>query len=629
MAGMMTKEEIHNERLDALARVFMRVNRVLSGGDVECTVVRGNLATVNAPAWNDGTLVTFNGDMIGNVTDIDDIIKVTGLNYHELSHIMFTPRVTTKMRKKVIDNGWHTAFNILEDQRIETLMTGMFKATEPYFVATFMSFCVRDEKSWETNHLLAHGRRYLSKKVRDEFARRFERQDLVQQSADIIDEYRMLSFRGSSGAQSFDKNERRGLVLIEEFNNLLNQINQQPGDPFGHVMRGEIDSGGEPVTKEEQQEASEWAEWYEDSDNDAEEGEGGKGKSDADEGDDESESDGSGDGDSEDGDDDGDESDGQGGSGQSGDSADDEEPEESTSPGGYTPGSGKAHKPTKGEFRDLLREEQEKAKQNEDVQREAKNTQSQIVHGDGKILPKVDMASYSERPADAKAMTTTSKFRKELERLRADLDPGWHTHKSSGRLNMKRAMNGSDIDTVFDVWDTGVHDATDIEAVLACDYSGSMAGSMDAACEAMWIIKRSLESVNGDVTVFGFSDDSVTLYDREQKALPNKYRRIGSAGGTDPTFAIEEGFRILANSRRQHKMFIFVTDGAWNYYGDHIDRMRKHGVTTACAYIGRYAGYQFADSYNGCEFGLNIQNPFDLVPFARRLVVSIMKNQKG
>lgn len=623
--ALLNYAEQQRERLDSMARVFRRVNRVLAAQDVECEVDHAD--TIPAPAWSDGRTVTFNAMRIGDVTSVDDIIKLTGVNYHELSHIMFTPRAGTDYRNRVISGGYMTAFNILEDQRIETLMTGMFKATAPYFVTMFMNYCVAEESSWDTNFILAHGRRYLSQEVRDEFRKRFEKPEIADELADIIDEYRLLYFPHKA-------NEKRAYELVKRFAELLNQVSQQPGDPFGHMVRGEKDQQGTAVSQAESKEAAEWAEWYEDN-----EDEGGSGSGDGD--DEDAEGDGGDQGDSS-GDDDGDGS-GSGDAGSEGSGSEDGEGsdsdgagegeggEEGKTPGkGYSPGSGKHSAPSI--LRDILKKELSKATQNEDVQKDTKDRQKQIVKGDGDYTPKLDMTRYRLKQVDPQSLTVMSKFAKELERIRVDLDPGWHTHQSTGRLNMKRAMGGGDIDSVFDVWDDGKNDATDIEVVLAVDYSGSMQGQMVQACETMWIIKRALERIGADVTVFAFSDQSYTIYTKHENADSNKARIIGVGGGTNPSGAVQEGLRILGNSKRKAKAFIFVTDGAWGGSSEQtIKRMNSYGVITALAYIGRSGYYGYggsSSSNNGCTFGVDINNAFDLVPFARRLVVEMMKKKK-
>src|SRR5690606_29089197 len=146
------------QRLETMARVFTRIDRTLSGMEVSCHV--GDAPSM-APAWSDGKHITFNARAIGDVTNIDDIIKLNGLNYHELSHILYTPRAHEPFTKKILNEGLFPVFNILEDQRIETLFTGMYPGTRPYFVMTFMKYCLAEPNMLPEVFPLAWGRRYL------------------------------------------------------------------------------------------------------------------------------------------------------------------------------------------------------------------------------------------------------------------------------------------------------------------------------------------------------------------------------------------------------------------------------------------------------------------------------------
>jgi len=146
----MTKELVRGEsarrRIEAMARLFTKSDSVLAGSHIN-VVVYDKPNGIQAPSWTDGKTITFNRALIGDVADVDDIIRVTGLNYHELAHVLYTPRPDRPIVQAVIAEGMNNAFNLLEDQRIETFLTAQYPSTIPYLVSTFMRFCLMHDKS--------------------------------------------------------------------------------------------------------------------------------------------------------------------------------------------------------------------------------------------------------------------------------------------------------------------------------------------------------------------------------------------------------------------------------------------------------------------------------------------------
>lgn len=635
---LLTPAERQYEMVARMARVFTRVNRVLTGEEIVCTTE--DQPHMHAPAWSDGRTVTFNTAHIGSVSSTDDIIKITGLNYHELSHIMFTPRQNTELTRKVIDQGHKQTYNILEDQRIETLLTAMYPATKPYFMTTFMRYCLSDQEQWKTVHVLARGRHYIPQNIRDQFEDRYERQEDVQAINDIIDEYRLLVFPTDSD---------RAFELIEAMSLLLNNITP-PSDPFGHAAgRPEVQKG-RPLGKRDQEDAKEWAEWYDDEDEEEEDESEGAGDGDDEDSEDfDSDSDGDAeDSDTEDGEDEkgrgkgkkaDDESDTEEGDGEGESDADsDEESESSTTESGGSGTSGPGASLDDDELAKALEEQVNNVEQSEQVQKEAKQKQSSIVEGDGDYERGLRRAKYVYNDVEPMTQNISKKFARELEKIRVDLDPGWKKHQASGRLNVARAMNADnlDLDTVFDQWTEGHNDRSDIECVLFIDSSGSMMGAeIKQACEAAWAIKKAMESIDASVTTLTFDSDCKMLYDRNDRAEVGRFRQVAATGGTYPTYAIQEAYRIFDASKRHTKIAIFVSDGGWSGGDDMVKRLNEFGVVTAHAYIGYMSPYASSqdstyEQYyrHNCKVFETINTASDLIPFARRVVTEVMKGMK-
>jgi uncharacterized protein YegL len=237
-----------------------------------------------------------------------------------------------------------------------------------------------------------------------------------------------------------------------------------------------------------------------------------------------------------------------------------------------------------------------------------------------------ERARYSEIMPDSVTVEASRSFGRELERLRASFEPAWDRYENAGRLSVGRYMRGDDFDTIFDQWNEGREDATDIECVIAIDNSGSMSGSKIAnANRAMYAIKRALDRIDASTTVLTFCDETHVLYRASEKSN-SQIRDAFSGGGTTPDEAIKYATKLLAESDRKIKIFFIITDGEW--YGnqdaneDAIKRMSQSGVLTAFAYIpeNNEEVVLTAERAHNCEIGAVVANPLDLITMARAIV---------
>ena len=206
--------------------------------------------------------------------------------------------------------------------------------------------------------------------------------------------------------------------------------------------------------------------------------------------------------------------------------------------------------------------------------------------------------SQQDTPVPPKLNVHVRKFKKELQRLVADADPAWETHKASGRVNVNRAMRGEDLDTLWDQWNEGKQDASSIEVVVLVDASTSMTSvGMKAASESAWVIKRSVESIGGEVTVMSYSNSAYTMQSKQQKASAGTYVYQPVISGTDPNEGLDQANLVMHYSTKKHKIVLILTDGVWQWGGsltdaeDKIEQLAKHGVITALGYIGTEAKY--------------------------------------
>ena len=596
-------------RLNALCRVYEQADRVLSGDPVIVNVAPDG----PAPAWSDGASITINASQIEDM-DLESLTQVNGLNYHELAHHLYTPRKGTDLMKWVLDNNYMQAMNMLEDQRIETLLVARYPSIAPYLTATVARWLAGTPEDAAGNYAVIRGRRYLPLELRQAFRDLFGAPELIPAITDIVDQYRVLAF---------PRDYAKAKELIQRFNDeVVKDMGIPPAGTNGCTSRDPVSKGRPEPGKAQERDA--------------------------------------------------------GKAGNMGTKEPDWTPRKSleqpaSEPGesntntpppprvfntveealaareqaqqsNDTPGldAGEGHVASTGGIPDNINEMLNNIIQDvldrKDVQQDVKVKQKVIVGGDGKHSDSLRVGKFDKTPIPADAMMNYRKFAKGLSRLRDECEPAWHREEASGRLNVQRAIRGCEIDEAFDRWDEGT-DGADIEAVIMVDRSGSMSsGHNDRdASIASWTIKRALESIGAPVTVYAFDDKAETAYKRDELASKTHYKFIYGNGGTNPypTFLAAE--QLLMASRKKNKMLFIITDGAFdaNKNDEIIERIQKRGILTAMTLIMSDRDMEYyqdrgsvLDQFrHGTEIFARIKSARDLVPFAKSVVSGAIKKR--
>lgn len=222
-------------RLGRHSSVYQTADRILTNQDVTCVF---NDSEQPFPAFNDGSVITFNTKVI-DTSDLDSdefLIQVTGLNYHEVAHLLWTPRQNCEFMKQVTANNVLIAFNILEDTRIEALLVSKYPSTVPFLLKATYDYFMDNQNPFM--FAIIGGRTYLPKDLVDLLYQQFAMtvgEEVALEIVGIINRYRTLSL---------PKQGDEGLILIKRFAELLNaegngQLPQGEGD------EGEGDEGGE------------------------------------------------------------------------------------------------------------------------------------------------------------------------------------------------------------------------------------------------------------------------------------------------------------------------------------------------------------------------------------------------
>lgn len=615
-------DQIRAVRLNALCRVYEQADRVLTGDPVIVNVVPDG----PAPAWSDGAAIYLNLKEIEDM-DLETLTQVNGLNYHELAHHLYTPRKGTDLVKWIIEKDYFQAFNILEDQRIETLLVGRYPSIAPYLTATVARWLGSSEDI-NGNYVCIRGRRYLPVAIRQAFRNEFAFPELIPTIIDIVDEYRLLSFPdGYSKAKELIERFYREVCVPMGMDSTMDGGPNKCGER-GPVTKGrpepgkaqakDAERGGKVGTAEspfipkpKQPQIPEEADCKLPAPQLPPIGN---------------------------------QSGNQNSSAQQPTSVqealDIREQNVNTTP---PPQAGKGHTTSMGgiptTIADMLDNAIEDVLARKDVQADIKTKQRVIVGGDGKHEDITKRGKFDPTPVPQDAIISYRKFAKELQRLRDDSEPSWQRETPTGRLNVQRVIRGCEIDQAFDRWDEG-DDGCDIEAVILVDRSGSMSSGRNdqKASIACWTIKRALEHIQAPVTVYAFDDAAEVAYTRNELAHKTQYRFIYGNGGTDPYPTLLAAEQLLLSSRKKNKMLFIVTDGVFNTNKNDelIDRIKRRGILTAMTlimndrefkYYSENGEYEESKFRHGAEVFARIGNAKDLLPFAKQVVVGAIKKR--
>jgi hypothetical protein len=520
------------KHLDQIVATYERANRIFAGIPVNCGIHETEDSLYfdfdvmevkrQAPAWSIGADIYFERDVVERTTGSREAeTSLAGLNFHELGHVLYTPMKDSWLRGHLDEwKGLASAFNILEDQRIETLLAAQYPALANYFVQAFHSFVVENTETVYTSHLLAHGRQFLPARLRGvlsaEFVGTWEERSEAEA---VIDEYRILVL----GPEQSDDAER-ALQLISHFGRLIQNLGEAvPTRAHGAGFGGATTT----VMQVDAQRARELIE------------------------------------------------------------------------------QGHAVVEVTGS----------------PTRRERPRTSSRPAARKHRRVPAVEPnRTLATAAVPVSYVESARRFRLELDRLRGDADPGWVRNQSSGRLNSQRVRLGADPDTAFDRWQESSFDASDIEAVLLLDASGSMHTAMAEVCAAAWAIKRAVQAVGGRTTVYSYDDVAGVVYAASDRAEAATMRTIRAIGENEPLTALQAAQGLLVSSRAANRMLITLADGDWGAEEEAghevVDELRAAGVMTAIGLLGQYV----SDDPHRHEHAVRISSPAALVSLARQIV---------
>lgn len=526
--------------LRVMCRDHQRTTRMLSGKKTTCTLEQNGFA----PGWTIGHDMHINSAQAPAMDQPRHFAVMSGICWHEFGHVEFTPSENDLRRRggdrlyAMLQGGYshpyYMAWNILEDQRIESLMVARYHDLKPYFIMSFKHYFLDADPmkfgalEQEDMFLFSRGRRYLPLRIRKRLRRVYRDQSAVGDICRIIDEYRTLNLFTYTGLD-------RAATLVEEFSKYLPQnthtmvlcsggggdsqaSNTPPADLNGLIA---IVAAGKEGQEPSDQSAG------------------------------------------------------------AGNTNPDDVPEANDD--NATP------------LDDIAEDAAVEVMKSSRVQSEQRQHSRQVKASDYTDPHATRVSKWTR--ADPDADQFARKLARQLQKVSAENDPGIATHQRSGRLNATRAMTAGEFDTdLFDRWEDGNTIGTDIELYVALDISSSMAGKEHTLQRYAWGMKASSDQVGAQTTVALYDGSHYIVYDPSDVAVRGQFPSIRCVGGTAPAETLLDAHRVLVMSARKARALIMVTDGDW--YGsepDHpvlksneaiIEDLNARGITTVLVYIG-------------------------------------------
>lgn len=609
--------------------------------------------STNAPAWTNGKTITINGrqeplrSALMNGFSKDTLLLATGLNYHELAHCFFTPRLDSDYCAMVRQHGWFHSLNALEDQAAESRFVRLYNPSRHYFTAIIAQLMLNgDQEMLTKNYPLIAGRKFLPPEMRRIFRSNFVRPDLVPDFEKVIDDYCDTLYPD-------DVDEM--FALVKRYQELLNDVMgldlPQLTSNHGNVQGGDGSSAGHGISAGEMLPADERRRVCglkpigEDiSEEPLEE------RKDEGESEDEKLADVAADPDLADPDPDpnsspdpasGDDSSGEDGAqgdsegpseGSDGD-ASDESRDPATADGGDPGGRGagtskeRSAKYMPDDVDEILTDAIDDAF--EEIGQDLDRREDAIRASEGQYQVDSRQSAFDNRSVESHHIHIVRQVEKALRRLNQKFKPGWHRRQESGKLSsndMARMKRGET--DVFRRFSPGINNALSFEVVLLLDQSGSMGNYVKQSSEALWILHSAMKSVGAEVTALGFSDfyDCQVLMQRGM-TTPNQIRNYTFGGSTYVMPALAEASRIFRASRKPLRLCVIVTDGGFSDQSSAQDWIRDSRDPVAIVGIGIDVSRWFDDKYRSLKVCKTIQSPLDLVPLVQELVIRLSKDR--
>lgn len=569
---------VETRRVEAWRSVFEKTCRLIGNGRISIKI--GNSPQIG---FTNGQEIVLSKDFLSRqaaaADQIAGIMRVKGLVYHEMAHILFGPRRNQTITRSVSGSPDHllqTAFLMLEDQRVETIFGTEFTPARRYFEATVLEQLANGNITPMHAYLFIQGRTFMDRKMvrdaRNLFKEMYEAENpgITQEVKDIVNEYVRLDVI---------RDHQLGFDLILKFADILRKL-KIPPQP--NCTGGQDQSAGtsQPVVQQVRAQVQK-----DQNENDKQDQQDQQAQSSPGEGD-----------------------------------QDDHQPQ-----GGQNPPPKKSPQQQAKDLQQQAKQKQEEAMGDESLKDDAKETLKAIKSTMDKSAG-TESGGFGKktRHPSSEEQGLVNKCVRLLKEIKTESEPEVMRRKSTGRIDMQKLLqaNPNDFD-VFTSYDEGDEDRTTLEAVILVDNSGSMQGNpVKHASSSIWILKRAFDKLDFKTTVIVFNSSHQVLYGSKNK-VPPMVTELSSEGGTSPRSALMQAEKILMFSDQWNKVLVVVTDGDW-------------GETQACEdIIKRANGYATTmilgldnavrqNGKHGAERGYDIDDASKIADAVKQLVVGLM-----
>ena len=235
------------------------------------------------------------------------------------------------------------------------------------------------------------------------------------------------------------------------------------------------------------------------------------------------------------------------------------------------------------------------------------------------------------KPISSDDKSAMKVFKRKLEEMEEELDPGYINNLPSGSIYMNEAMKPNrDINKMFRQWDAGANEELGIEVVILIDKSGSMSSNNLSECASKtWSFTKALEALGeSNVTIMTFNASHDYLYNDLSQMGVTQVNVPIPGGGTNPASALHIAEGIFDRSILDRKMLLVFTDGEWNSPNENkniIKRIGKSGVSTGMMYfINAYSGENSHHVADAFDYNIRTSEMSDLAKMGKTIVDNLV-----
>ncbi len=234
---------------------------------------------------------------------------------------------------------------------------------------------------------------------------------------------------------------------------------------------------------------------------------------------------------------------------------------------------------------------------------------------------------------DENSIINSKKLKRFMRVLNTDLKSDNKRYQKSGRIDIKSILKSMNTGSVrlFKKFKTDKRDQTKLAVSILLDGSGSVNYKVwDKQVEASWIITTALESLGNKVMITEFSNNW-----KLKKGFYTKTNwKRHFDGGTYPYEAIENSlkcFKSIKNKENIHNhLLIILTDGGWFEEKKNdglIKEVNKYGIHTVLINCCGFEG-----GNHNCQEVINVKDmndlPFQLKEVIKRIKIKLVKKIK-